>query len=137
MTRKADGQLNIRYIKKSIVGTVIEELKETHPNLSQMVRDYIMFVKGYEILKTKEDIPKEDLREICLTNLQFFITQAEITKINLEREKHNINYQSKELQNIRKKEQKSIEIQEKKPIENPKTKAKSKNLSLINSLLPQ
>lgn len=133
MTRKADGQLNIRYIKDSCVGTVIEELKETHSNLSQMVRDYIMFIKGYEVLKTKQDIPQEDLRQICLTNLQFFITQAEITKINLEREKQNINYQFQSQKIIKDREQEAIKIQEKKPSK----KSKTKDLSLINSLLPK
>lgn len=132
IARKSDGYLQIRYVKSSHVGIVIEELKGTHPNLSQMIRDYILFIKGYEVLSKKQDVSKKELQEICLKNLQFFIAQTEITKINLQQEKQNYNYQFQEEKLISNQEPKLSKSQEPKPIKN----TISKDLSLINSLLP-
>ncbi|MDJ0572475.1 MAG: hypothetical protein QNJ53_26010 [Pleurocapsa sp. MO_192.B19] len=95
MSRKTDGVLQIRYVKNSTIGKIIEELKKSDFNVSQKVRDYIMFINGYEVLKkTNKDMSQEQLQEICLKNLQFFVTQYEISKINLEQEKQNLNSNS-------------------------------------------
>ena len=151
MTKKAEGQINIRYDKESCVGIVIEELKETRLNLSQMIRDYIMFVKGYEILKNKRNISQEDLQKICLKNLQFFVTQTEITRINLEQEKQYINCKIQESDTFypsmeglgsehrfsSKQEQEFMRNPEPEKIKVPQKKSQTKDLSLINSLLPR
>ena len=137
MTRKADGQVQVRYIKDSCIGIVIEELKEINPNLSKTIRDYIMFIESYEVLKTKDYVSKQELKEICLKNLQFFLTQTEVARINLEkelnREKQSLNYQLQDTNLMEDLKEETIKVQEEKILK----KSMTKNVSLLNSLLPQ
>lgn len=86
--KKTDSSLHIRYVKSSDIGQVIEELKEIENSLSHTVRNYLMLIRGYEILKNK-NINQKKLEQICLDSLHFFLGNSELAKINLEQCKSN------------------------------------------------
>lgn len=134
MARKLDGVLQVRYVKNSEVGIIIEKLKEKGLNISQIIREYIILINGYECLKDTS-ISRTELQKICIKNLQFFIEQYEITKINLEQEKQLIAYNNPlvevPIKNVSSNRDELKEFRERKK----KKIRKVKDKSLIDSLL--
>ena len=140
---KTFGLLQVRYIKQSIIGEVIEDFKLNEPNVSRVVRDYIMYHRGYDVLKNKS-VSTEELQKICLNNYQYFASQFQISKINLQR--LNEGYYNSVVTNDYprdylvqktpvKDKQTEEKVSEKEQIIIPKTSAKDK--SFIKSLLPK
>ena len=141
--KKTFGLLQVRYIKQSIIGQVIEDFKLNEPNVSRVVRDYIMYHRGYDILKNKS-ISTEELQKICLNNYQYFASQFQISKINLQRlndryYNHLVlnNFPADDLaqKTPLKYKQSEQKVGEKEQIIIPETSAKDK--SFIKSLLPK
>lgn len=135
---KTDGLLQIRYVKSSDIGLVIEDLKKSEINVSQIVRNFLMCIKGYQVLKQR-GLSQNELKAICVNNLQFFAAQYEISKMNLQ-EQHNthidenniLSFEDKLIAKSRFKTKK-----EKKNIEQDSVEELATNdLSFINSLLP-
>ncbi len=141
--KKTFGLLQVRYIKQSIIGQVIEDFKLNEPNVSRVVRDYIMYHRGYDILKNKS-VSTEELQKICLNNYQYFASQFQISKINLQRLNDRyynyvvLNHSPTDdlAQKISLKyKQSEQKVEEKEQIIIPETSAKDK--SFIKSLLPK
>jgi len=133
MTKDNRGLLQVKYHKRSFIGQVIEDFKKKEHNSSQTVRNYIMYLKGYELLKDT-NISKQELLKICVSNFQFLSVQYEIAKINLHQEQLEMQKREPEflvLKNIDDENHSSQNLKDE-TLESP-----SKDKSFLTSLLPK
>ncbi|WP_036486862.1 hypothetical protein [Myxosarcina sp. GI1] len=126
------GQAHVYYNKKTREGQVVETLKETESNFSNLVRNYLFLIKGYEVLQ-ETDISSTELKKLCLQAVQFHTGCLEIARIHLENcQSHCDRPQKTKVSNKNNTEEKS-----KTQTQVKDDYSKLRQVTLIDSLLPK
>ncbi|MGL5834683.1 MAG: hypothetical protein ACRC1Z_15825 [Waterburya sp.] len=77
--------LQVKYQENNLEGKVIEHIKKTERNASDFVRNYLVMLRGYDVLKSGDASP-EEIIDFCTQCVGFFHTQNEIARIRLSEE---------------------------------------------------